>query len=50
MDGSKQNEKVNEETIDRMDKGPYYFSENHMEIAVVTSRPIPEEIGRIVAY
>ena len=50
MDGSKQNEKFNEETIDRVDTGPQYFSENHMEIAVLTYRPIPEEMGKIVAY
>ena len=50
MDGSKQSEKFSEETIDRVDKGPYYFSENHMEIAVITERPIPEQMGKIVAY
>ena len=50
MDGSKQNENINEEAINRIDIGPQYFSENHMEIAVLTERPIPEEMGKIFAY
>ena len=50
MDGSKQKEKFNQETIDRYVSGPLYFSENHMEIAVLTYRPIPEEMGKVVAY
>ena len=50
MDGSKQSEKFNEETIDRNDIEPLYFSENSMEIAVLTSRPIPAAVGKIVAY
>ena len=50
VDGSKQNEKVNEETIDRFNIGPQYFSENRMEIALLSRKPIPEETGKIVAY
>ena len=49
-DGSRQNEKFNQELIERSDIEPQYFSENHFEIAVVTNRPIPEEMGRIVAF
>ena len=49
-DGSKQEEKFNSELIERIDIGPQYFSENKFEIAFLTIKEIPEEIGRVVAY
>ena len=48
--GSKQNEKFNSEHVRRFETGPQYFSENQFEIAIVTNKPVPEEMGRVVAY
>ena len=48
-DGSKQNEKYNEEHVDRLTEEPSYFSDG-FEIAIVTKRPIPEDVGKLVAY
>ena len=48
--GSKQNEKFNQEVVDLTDTLPQYFSDNHFEIAVSTESPISEEMGQYVAY
>ena len=49
-DGSKQNEKFNQELVELNDIGPQYFSDNHFEIAISTKIPITEEMGKSVAY
>ena len=49
-DGSKQNEKFNQEMVELNDIGPQHFSENHFEIAISTDIPITEEMGKSVAY
>ena len=49
IDGSKQIQKFKEEHVDRLTAKPSYFNEG-FEIAIVTLRSIPEEVGKIVAY
>ena len=48
--GSKQNEKFNQELVELNDIRPQYFSENHFEIAISTLVPITEEMGKPVAH
>ena len=49
-DGSKQNEKFNQELIDRFDVEPLFFSDHQFEIAVLTDDPIAYKIGKFVAW
>ena len=51
LDGSKQTSQFNSDLIDLFDVDePQYFTDNQVEIAMVTNRHIPEEIGQFVAY
>ena len=36
--------------MDRVNEEPYFFKNDEFEITVSTARPIPEEIGKIVAF
>ena len=48
-DGSRQNEKFNQELIDRFDAEPTFFSDNQFEIAVLTDDPAAYKVGKFVA-
>ena len=49
-DGSRQNEKFNQETIDRFDVEPRFFSDHQFEIAVLTIDPDAYKVGKFVAW
>ena len=49
-DGSKQNEKFNEKPIDRSSADPIPFQNDLFEVALMTLYPVPQDVGKLVAY
>ena len=47
--GSRQNEKFNQELIERFDAEPLFYNENHFEVAVVSNVVFPENYGELFA-
>ena len=50
FDGSRQDEKQSTVAIDAFLSDELYLQENQFEISIITADPIPENLGRMVAY